>query len=371
MSTSSDHSPVLQVQSGEMRFVGNLTVDTLAPVEAQARQLLSLHPRSELRADLSQVTHLDTAGAVFLHRLPELGRQSGKEVSLTPLPPQLRPFFDFIGAPPIPEAPRQSTPGRLESLGTFMHRTYRRMGAFLYLTTDLTWAAGVSLFRRGGIRRGSFVDQAVAIGSQGLPIIALILFLIGAVSALQAAAQLRKFGANIYVADLLAIGICRELGPLMTAIVVSGRSGSAIAAEVATMKFTEELDALKTMALDPLRFVAVPKLWAMLLCVPLLTIMADFMGIVGGVLIGITYLEVAPAAFVAQVLDALVLKDVLTGLAKSLSFAWIVTLIAVHRGLGFSGGAAGVGQATTSSVVSSIFGIIILDSFWGLVFYMG
>ena len=355
-----------------MRFLGELTLDTIAPVEAEARELLSAHPRSELRADLSQVTHLDTAGAVFLRRLPELARQFGKEVSLTPLPPDLRPFFDFFGAPPGREAPRPTPAGgRLEALGTWMHRTYGRMSAFLLLATDLTWAAGAALLRRGGIRRGSFVDQAVAIGSQGLPIIALILFLIGAVSALQAAAQLRKFGANIYVADLLAIGICRELGPLMTAIVVAGRSGSAIAAEVATMKFTEELDALKTMALDPLRFVAVPKLWAMMLCVPLLTIMADFMGIVGGILIGITYLEVAPVAFVAQILDALVIKDIITGLAKSLSFAWIITLIAVYRGLGFSGGAAGVGQATTSSVVSSIFGIIILDSFWGLVFYMG
>lgn len=362
----------MESSGGELRFCGELTLDTIAPVEAEARELLIANPRSELQADLSQVTRLDTAGAVFLRRLPELGRQFGKEVSLTSLPQELRPFFDFLGAPPRRDTTRQpTTGGRLEALGSWMHFTYGRMGDFLFLAADLTWAAGASLFRRGGIRRGSFVDQAVAIGSQGLPIIALILFLIGAVSALQAAAQLRKFGANIYVADLLAIGICRELGPLMTAIVVSGRSGSAIAAEVATMKFTEELDALRTMALDPLRFVAVPKLWAMMLCVPLLTIMADFMGIVGGILVGITYLEVAPVAFVSQVLDALVIKDIVTGLAKSLSFAWIVTLIAVHRGLGFSGGAAGVGQATTSSVVTSIFGIVILDSFWGLVFYMG
>ena len=157
----------------------------------------------------------------------------------------------------------------------------------------------------------------------------------------------------------------------MTAIIVSGRSGSAIAAEIATMKFTEELDALKTMALNPLRFVAVPKLWAMIICVPLLTVMANLAGIVGGTLIGVTYLEVAMDAFVTQVVEALVLKDILTGLVKSVSFAWMITIIAVYRGLAFSGGAAGVGKATTASVVSSIFGIIILDSFWGLLFYMG
>ena len=157
----------------------------------------------------------------------------------------------------------------------------------------------------------------------------------------------------------------------MTAIIVSGRSGSAIAAEISTMKFTEELDALQTMGLNPLRFVAVPKMWAMLLCVPLLTIMADFAGILGGVFIAFTSLEVAPGAFVTRAVEALLFKDVLTGLVKSVSFAWIITLIAVYQGLDFRGGATGVGRSTTASVVASIFGIVVLDCFWGLVFYLG
>jgi phospholipid/cholesterol/gamma-HCH transport system permease protein len=168
---------------------------------------------------------------------------------------------------------------------------------------------------------------------------------------------------------LLAIGITRELGPLMTAIMVSGRSGSAIAAEIATMKFTEELDALRTMALEPLRFVAVPKLWAMVICMPLLTIMADFVGILGGTFVGITSMGIAPTAFLTQVASSLFLKDVLTGLTKSVFFAWIITIIAVYRGLNFSGGAVGVGKAITSSVVSSLVGIIILDLLFNLLFY--
>ena len=361
-----------QIQSDEqgLSFSGALTLDTIAALEARTRQLLSIHPGSSLQADLSQVTRLDTAGAVFLRRLPTLARQTGKELSPTPLPPELRDFFDFISAPAREPASPGEQPGRLEHLGEQLEHSFRQAAVFCYLMADLSWAALAALFRRSSIRRGTFVDQAVAIGSQGLPIIALILFLIGAVSALQAAAQLRQFGANIYVADLLAIGICRELGPLMTAIIVSGRSGSAIAAEVATMKFTEELDALQTMGLDPLHFVAVPKLWAMLLCVPLLTIMADFMGILGGILIGVTSIDVPPAAFISEVTEALLLKDVLTGLIKSVSFAWSITLIAVYQGLNFSGGAAGVGRATTASVVASLFGIIVLDAFWGLVFYL-
>lgn len=269
------------VQSDDrgLRFSGDLILRTLGPLAEQTQQLLSTHPRSSLRADLSALTDLDTAGVVFLRRLPELAQEHGKTLSLTSLPAGLRAFFDFIGPPARVSADALELPGRLERLGEGIGQLRQKVALFLYLMADLTWAGLAALFRRSGIRRGSFVEQAVIIGSQALPVIGVILFLIGAVSVLQAAAQLRRFGADIYVADLLAIGITRELGPLMTAILVSGRSGSAIAAEIATMQFTEELDALRTMGLDPLRFVAVPKLWAMVLCVPLLTILADLIGI--------------------------------------------------------------------------------------------
>ena len=353
-----------------LSFSGDLTLDTIAALQTRVREALSAHPGPSLEADLSGVTRLDTAGAVFLRRLPALARQQGKQLSLSPLPRALQQFYDFIPVPNREDLDTGERPGALERLGERLELSFRQATVAAYLAADLTWSAVAALFRRSGMRRGSFLDQAVTIGSQGLPIIALILFLIGAVSALQAAAQLRQFGANIFVADLLAIGICRELGPLMTAIVVSGRSGSAIAAEVATMKFTEELDALRTMGLDPLRFVVVPKLWAMVLCLPLLTIMADFVGILGGTLVGITSVGVPAEAFIIELTEALLLKDILTGLVKSVSFAWCITLIAVYQGLEFKGGAAGVGRATTASVVAAIFSIIVLDAFWGLLFYL-
>ncbi len=362
-------SPVQFDEQG-LHISGPLTLATIDEVEGQTRHLLETHPLSSLEADLSQITRLDTAGVVFLRRLSHRAREYGKNLSLTPLPPDLQNFFDFIALPPREAEDGRPPPDRLEGLGERILHTQGRTATFLYLMADLTWATMAALFQRTGMRRGSFVDQAIAIGSQALPITALILFLIGAVSALQSAAQLRQFGAHIFVADLLAIGICRELGPLMTAIIVSGRSGSAIAAEVATMKFTEELDALQTMGLDPLRFVGVPKMWAMLLCVPLLTILADFMGILGGVFVALTSLEVAPGAFVVRAVEALQFKDVLTGVVKSISFAWIITLIAIYQGLDFSGGATGVGRSTTAAVVASIFGIIFLDCFWGLFFYL-
>ena len=350
-------------------FSGALDIGSLNQIDVEVQELLNSAAPGEWVAELGQLQHIDTAGAIFLHRLPTVAEAGGHRLQLQNLPEQLQPFFDFAdpGQQIVPEsAPKLSA---LESLGESISQFNAGALDFLYLMSDLTYFAIHSILHRGGIRRDSFVDQAYSIGSQALPIIGLIIFLIGAVSALQSAVQLRQFGADIFVADLLAIGITRELGPLMTAIMVSGRSGSAIAAEIATMKFTEELDALRTMALEPLRFVAVPKLWAMIICMPLLTIMADFIGILGGTFVGITSMGIAPTAFLSQVVSSLFLKDILTGLIKSVFFAWIITVIAVYRGLNFSGGAVGVGKAITSSVVSSLVGIIILDLVFNLLFY--
>lgn len=347
-----------------------LSLHTIGALAPQVRDLIAAHPRSALRADLRRVEHLDTAGAIFLHGLPALARSLDKELRLDGLPAHLQPFFDFA-APALPaSAPAAPPRPALEHLGAWVRTRADRASRFFYLMADLSVFSVLALVRRAPIRRGSFGAQAHAMGAQALPIVGLILFLVGAVSALQSAAQLRQFGADIFVANLLGIGLTRELGPLMTAILVSGRSGSAIAAEIATMKFTEELDALQTMGIDPLRFVVVPKLWALIVCMPLLTIMANFVGILGGTFIGLVSLDIPVAVFLNQVFSALFLKDLLTGLVKSASFAWLIAIISVHHGLQFSGGAEGVGRATTAAVVSSLFGIIVLDAFWGLVFYL-
>jgi len=345
----------------------------LGTLAAQLSELLRQAEPGPVAIDLEQITALDTAGLLFLETLPELAAAVDRQLVIGPVPERFQRFQQFVARrprrPPAGAAPRSS---RLELLGGWVLEVYHRTADLLLLASDLSWSALRALGRGpSGIRPGALVEQASALGSAALPIVAVILFLIGAVSVLQAAAQLRKFGADIFVAELLAIGITRELGPLMTAIIVAGRSGSAIAAEVATMKYSEELDALQTMSLDPLRFVAVPKLWAMVLCVPMLTIMADFVGILGGLVVGVTIMGLAPEAFVEQLVDALFLRDVASGLIKSLSFAWAVTIVGVHQGLSFSGGATGVGRATTSAVVMSIAAIIVLDSFWGLLFYLG
>ncbi|MEC8930243.1 MAG: MlaE family lipid ABC transporter permease subunit [Candidatus Latescibacterota bacterium] len=376
----------LELSDDVLRVSGALTVASVADADAELRRLLLTNPASDLRIDLSTVDRIDTGGAVWVRRLPVVAATLGRQIEVGHLPESLLGFYEAVAkastevvveseSEPGAEAqePKQIEETAEDLLGRVGDRAFRDVSAalqFLYVMSDLTWATFTSLFQQRGMRRGSFVEQASIIGAQGLTIVTLVLFLVGGVSTLQAAAQLRQFGANVLVADLLAIGITRELGPLMTAIMIAGRSGSAFAAEIATMKFTEEIDALRTMAIDPLKLVAVPKMWAMLLSVPLLTIMADFVGLLGGTVTGVLSLDISPATFFNRVTNALLLKDIITGLIKSLSFAWVITIISVFRGLQFRGGAAGVGNATTSAVVSSIFAIIVLDLTWGLIFYL-
>ncbi|MBI94472.1 MAG: ABC transporter [Gemmatimonadaceae bacterium] len=376
----------LELSDDVLRVSGALTVASVADADAELRRLLLTNPVSDLRIDLSTVDRIDTGGAVWVRRLPVVAATLGRQIEVGHLPESLLGFYEAVAKASTEvvvesesesgaeaQEPKQIEETAEDLLGRVGDRAFRDVSAalqFLYVMSDLTWATFTSLFQQRGMRRGSFVEQASIIGAQGLTIVTLVLFLVGGVSTLQAAAQLRQFGANVLVADLLAIGITRELGPLMTAIMIAGRSGSAFAAEIATMKFTEEIDALRTMAIDPLKLVAVPKMWAMLLSVPLLTIMADFVGLLGGTVTGVLSLDISPATFFNRATNALLLKDIITGLIKSLSFAWVITIISVFRGLQFRGGAAGVGNATTSAVVSSIFAIIVLDLTWGLIFYL-
>jgi phospholipid/cholesterol/gamma-HCH transport system permease protein len=254
-------------------------------------------------------------------------------------------------------------------VGDWPLRLFRDFGETLVLMSEMvTWSISL-VFAGQAVRKGSFARNALDYGVSALPILFIIMFLIGFVSALQAAAQLRIVGGNIFVADLLAIGMTAEMAPLMTAVVVAGRSGSAIASEVATMKYTEELDALTTLGLSPVKFVMVPKLWAMLLSMPILTLFANVVGILGGTAIAVSYLNLSLTSFWHELTTALYVKNIVSGIVKSLFFALLITVTACHKGLQFKGGAEGVGRATTASVVASLFYIIAADSLLGLLFY--
>lgn len=227
----------------------------------------------------------------------------------------------------------------------------------------------VAPFRGKGIRIRSVAEQMVRIGVNSLPIVTLIAFFVGLIMAMQSAYQLQKFGATIFVANLVAVSLIRELSPLLTAIVVTGRSGSAITAEIGTMKVSEEIDALQTMGLNPVKFLVVPRTLALLIMLPCLTIIADVIGIFGGYFIAMVTLDVTSVRYIDQTILALTLKDLMSGLIKSAFFALIIALVGCYQGLIVKGGAEGVGKSTTQSVVASIFLIIASDVFFTALFY--
>jgi phospholipid/cholesterol/gamma-HCH transport system permease protein len=204
-------------------------------------------------------------------------------------------------------------------------------------------------------------------GVDALPIVGLISFLMGLIMAFMSSVQLQQFGANIYVASLVSLAMTRELGPIMTAIIVAGRSGSAFAAEIGTMKINEEVDALFTMGFDPTRFLVTPKIIASVIVVPLLTIFSDVSAIIGGLVVGVFTLDLTANAYIAQTMKTLTLFDVLLGFFKSAVFALLIAWIGCLRGFRVQGGAASVGQATTSAVVSGIFLIIFFNSIFSVI----
>jgi phospholipid/cholesterol/gamma-HCH transport system permease protein len=206
-------------------------------------------------------------------------------------------------------------------------------------------------------------------GVGALPILSLITFFIGLILALQSAYELRRFGAMNFVASAVAISMTRELGPLITAIVVIGRSGSAFAAEIGTMKVTEEIDALETMAIDPIHFLVTPKFIAMIVMLPCLTIWANFMGILGGSLFGVAKADFTFWTYIHASLDALFLRDIATGLIKSVMFGVTITAVGCHEGLSTGAGAEQVGRSTTRAVVVSIFLVILVDLVFTALFF--
>jgi len=315
--------------------------------------------------NLSAIATVDSAGVTLLDEL--LSKFPSIQYINTPF--FLQQAISNFSTANLPPEKVEEVPGILESLGEKAIQFKIKFMDLLYLTADIFYWSFSGIFHKKGQREGSFVQQCLLIGVNALPIVGLISFLIGLILALQSAAQLRQFGANIFVADLIGIAMLREMGPIMTAIVVAGRSGSAIASEIATMVVTADLAALKTMALNPIRFVMVPKFHAILVTMPLLTILADLIGIFGGFIIGVTYLQLSPQAFVNELMTVLILKDVFTGLFKSFIFAGIIVIVGCYQGLHVTGGSEGVGRVTTASVVASIFFVIVADSIMGLIFY--
>ena len=219
------------------------------------------------------------------------------------------------------------------------------------------------------LRRRQIIEQMSKIGVDSLPIVSLISLFTGMVLALQSAYQMQKLSAEMYIASLVAVSMTRELGPVLTALIVAGRIGASITAEVGTMKVTEQIDALETLATNPVKYLVVPRFLALVIMIPLLTLYADAIGGLGGYLIGVYKLNISHAMYMKMSWKALKYKDIYTGLIKSIFFGVIICIIACFEGMKAEGGAEGVGKATTASVVTSFILIIASDCFFTALFY--
>ncbi len=227
----------------------------------------------------------------------------------------------------------------------------------------------ISPFKGKPVRLRASISEMVKTGYNSVPIVAVISFFVGIILALQAAYQLKKVGALIYVANLVGVSITRELGPILTAIIVAGRSGSAFAAEIGSMKAAEEVDALVSMGINPVRFLVSPKLIALMIMLPALTIFSDFVGILGGLLLSKAALDINPYNYFQQTINSLLIKDLMTGLVKAWAFGVVITIVGAYQGFKVEGGAEEVGRRTTASVVASIFLVIVFDLFFTTLFY--
>jgi phospholipid/cholesterol/gamma-HCH transport system permease protein len=262
----------------------------------------------------------------------------------------------------------------LSPIGIFVTST-RRMIEFIggvgYLLADTIAATGAALFGKRGRRSGwpNLFKQMDRVGVQSIPIVSLVSFCIGAILALQMAPILKQYGMTAKVADIIAIAVFRELGPLMAAIVLTGFAGASIAAEMGTTVVSEEIEALNAHAIDPIRYLVVPRILAtsiMLICV---TILADLLGALGGLVVGQSFLGLGYEQYIAHTFDALKMRDFVTGVAKAGVFGIIISSLACYLGLKVTGGAQGVGKATTRTVVLTIVSLIFVDLIFNAVFY--
>jgi phospholipid/cholesterol/gamma-HCH transport system permease protein len=268
------------------------------------------------------------------------------------------------------ESIRKPSPAVAVLLGTgaFTQRVLQYLGGLAQLVGKASAMLVVSPLKRGrSLHRA--VHQAMTVGVRAIPIISLITFFVGVIIALQGAYGLARLGAMQLVAGLVAISITRELGPLVAAIVVIGRSGSSFAAEIGAMRVAEELDALKTMALDPVAFLVSPKLLAMMVMMPCLAIWSDLMGVLGGALFGVSGAGFTFGSYLIATRESLLLRDITTGLVKSLVFGIVITAVGCYEGFSTGAGAEEVGKSTTSAVVISILLVVLIDLAFTYLFY--
>ncbi len=319
-----------------------------------------------------QLQALDSAGAWVLQTLLLRLRAEGHNAKLVGLPAPLQPLLDdaaaYSAAAPDHAKPQSKPEGLLARLGRHSTESVVQWLAVLALLGQLALALSGWFMHPRRWRWRPVLFNIRSAGVDALPIVGLLALLMGMVVAYQSADQLRQFGANIFIVDVVGLSMLREFAPMVTAIIVAGRSGSAYAAQIGTMAVTEEIDAMRTLGMEPLEVLVLPKLLALLVALPLLTLFADVMGVLGGMVSAWAVLDVGFHDFMARFTKAVSVTAFLVGLGKAPVFALIIVVIGCFQGLQTRGGADSVGRNTTRSVVQSIFLVIVADALFSIVF---
>jgi phospholipid/cholesterol/gamma-HCH transport system permease protein len=361
-------APTRDAATVEMRCTGAWTVHGIAELDRHLGTL-SWPERGEVVVDGSALSSLDTSGAWILHRTLRALEKRGCTVRVQGLRPEFGSLLALIASREIATAvPVAAAPGSLERLGRLAWTGLRGMAAYFAFVGESFIALLHSVAHPDRIRWRVILHNMQSAGIDALPITGFLSFLLGLVIAYQGADQLQRFGANIFVVDLVALAMLRELSPLLTAIIVAGRSGSAYTAQIGTMKVTEEIDALRTIGVGAQEQLVLPKIAALVIVLPLLTVYTDITGVLGGMVMARAKLDITFSVFLDRLDEAIAISSYWTGISKAPIFAMIIALVGCYRGFHVTGSAESVGEQTTMSVVQSIFLVIAADALFSIIF---
>jgi phospholipid/cholesterol/gamma-HCH transport system permease protein len=365
----------IDAESGEaLTFFlhGRITLNDADHLFSEMKASFSQQNPAAVRIDLADVAFMDGAGVLTLLRMEDSVRNAGIPITLVRVPEEIRGIMSLIDREGLNKPPlriRSETAGVVERIGEISELIYADFTSIMAFLGDLTAAVVYLIGRPREVRWEDVFFYVRRVGAEGLPIVGLISLLVGLIIAFMSSLQLKQFGANVYVASLVAVAIVRELGPIMTAILVAGRSASAFAAEIGTMRVNDEVDALVTMGFDPIRFLAIPKMIATVIVLPLLTLYADLFGILGGMIVGVMGLDLTAYTYLQASRRSVTIFYLNSSLIKAAVFACIIAWIGCQRGFQVRGGVEEVGAATTSAVVTSILLIVIVDSAFAIVLH--
>ncbi|MGO8987672.1 MAG: MlaE family lipid ABC transporter permease subunit [bacterium] len=359
-------------RSGEifLSLSGRIEVGNLDLFLSDTDALLEEMTPRKLLVNLSNLEYLDSAGALGLLQMEDRARAKSIPFQFDNATEGAKRIMGLVNRRALTMKPlaveRKSS--LIEQIGDGSLRMFNDFVSIITFLGDLLTALIHSFSHPRSVRWQDLLFYLKRSGVEGLPIVGLISFLLGLIIAFMSSLQLKQFGANIYVASLVGVAMVSELGPIMTAIIVAGRSGSAFAAEIGTMKVNEEVDALVAMGFDPTHFLAVPKVLAAMVAVPILTLYSDFFGIGGGLVVGVLGLDLTVYTYIRETMNVISVTSIFKGLLKSVVFAVLIAGIGCQRGFRVRGGAEAVGSATTSAVVAGIFLIIVTDSAFAILF---